>query len=871
MQFVFAKIVRDGGKGSGNFGHKGRPGQVGGSSKEGGASSDLLKTSVDLTLADVDDHLAKVGIRKGDVVKAFGLRKDVLLSHAQNCMKAQEKGEFWRGVFKSEADVEEMRQRKAELEANGLTDSKEYIKASRSLARYDFVKGMVDGMQPATAEPPKAEEPLIPEEPVKKEKIKKEKVKKEKVEEPTGADLGEVEVVPSFKAKPLADLGSLFGEEFNTIDDFIDTFAMFTGHEFNPDLPHTKSSLKKLVALISKKGLNFDWNNKEVSNAFAGSVNRYVRNGIIDPYYLDAAVDYAFNMTVKRIDNGYTENDCLDSLQAFLGLSYIKRKQEDVDEITQDKFDSLPRTSTIKSKLTDAGKRGHDISQTIRKASVKNVTTLKLNAKSDGVVPSQIIADLTANFSGVNFIDDGALDDHPKMKGFIKTCFLYMQPSEFKDVAMESFLTATTFDEWKAEAELSAGFDYDECRRKFKNWKVKASSVARATESAIASSCVLAGLKKYEELHGKPKSLSGDVFSRVQALSLMEFLASQRYFDSPLFNGNMYNFLRKPDGSLVSNAIIEYASDKIARQNKKINTTQTNIADMTLTASTKPDLENNLVSTKIGKTNRTGNNLDALTNAFKFIPADTWKRFTKSGERSAHHLTDGMATKTTVKLKDGIHDKTKVLKNKKYNHMMLDATDLSHLLCAMTCGGGYYTAVKEPNRYGSNNLINMMTACGEIVDTKDTPCIRFENMENNYRNYNLKVGDSIMFDAQHASCNTKFANNDALKMFGEEAPCRFEVVGKYPRLDLEPFVWEGKRYMEYEQLMAGFFKVKSVEDNVPMTWEVKNHGSGTVSVKKVQLEFDWDRYDEYLSLQTRGFADYMGMYGEEEPKKAKGK
>lgn len=34
MNFVFAKIVRDGGKGNGNFGHKGRPGQVGGSSKE---------------------------------------------------------------------------------------------------------------------------------------------------------------------------------------------------------------------------------------------------------------------------------------------------------------------------------------------------------------------------------------------------------------------------------------------------------------------------------------------------------------------------------------------------------------------------------------------------------------------------------------------------------------------------------------------------------------------------------------------------------------------------------------------------------------------------------------------------------------------
>lgn len=38
-------------------------------------------------LGDVDDYLSKFGVRKGDAVKVFGLRKDYLLKHCKQCVR----------------------------------------------------------------------------------------------------------------------------------------------------------------------------------------------------------------------------------------------------------------------------------------------------------------------------------------------------------------------------------------------------------------------------------------------------------------------------------------------------------------------------------------------------------------------------------------------------------------------------------------------------------------------------------------------------------------------------------------------------------------------------------------------------------------
>lgn len=139
INFGLLKLVRDGAKGSGHFKHKARPGQVGGSVKSGAS------------LTDVDEYLSKVGVKKGDVVKVFGLRKDVLLNHIENCLNAGD--EWWGGVFKSQEDVDKARQLKADMEASGVSkDDKAYIKISRALARFDFVKGGAEFIKGKIAE-----------------------------------------------------------------------------------------------------------------------------------------------------------------------------------------------------------------------------------------------------------------------------------------------------------------------------------------------------------------------------------------------------------------------------------------------------------------------------------------------------------------------------------------------------------------------------------------------------------------------------------------------------------------------------------------------------------------------------------------------
>lgn len=140
----------DGGDGSGNFGHAGRPGKVGGSGEGGGESS---KSTAEPTLADIDEGLAEAGIRKGDVVKVFGLRKDVLLSHLQNRLKA---GKEWKGVLKSE-DVDKVRATKQMLIDNGMQGSKDFIKIDRALNRYDFINRLAEKLEGSSASEPATE------------------------------------------------------------------------------------------------------------------------------------------------------------------------------------------------------------------------------------------------------------------------------------------------------------------------------------------------------------------------------------------------------------------------------------------------------------------------------------------------------------------------------------------------------------------------------------------------------------------------------------------------------------------------------------------------------------------------------------------
>lgn len=273
--FLYKKI-RDGGKGSGNFGHKGRPGQVGGSAKGGGGSAELLKVSTDLNLADIDDHLAKSGIRKGDVVKVFGLRKDVLLTHAQNCMKAKEEGKFWRGVFKDEDSVQEARDLLAKYDSGELEKDAGYTKVSRSLARYDFVTGLINGeVEPKIAKAEEQKEKKI-ESPVKAEEPKVEPPAKVETPKINSDDIlhgeGEVEVTRNFNTFSNKASQKIAQDLITNVSTEIPSGTVIKNYfnrYLNTDADRVGKMKEKAIAL-------FDSNDKKDAEAYKNAVESHL-------------------------------------------------------------------------------------------------------------------------------------------------------------------------------------------------------------------------------------------------------------------------------------------------------------------------------------------------------------------------------------------------------------------------------------------------------------------------------------------------------------------------------------------------------------------------------------------------------------------
>lgn len=173
--------------------------------------------------------------------------------------------------------------------------------------------------------------------------------------------------------------------------------------------------------------------------------------------------------------------------------------------------------------------------------------------------------------------------------------------------------------------------------------------------------------------------------------------------------------------------------------------------------------------------------------------------------------------------------------------------DILNFLSDMTSGGGLYFPALDGNFGGIGGAIRAVVAC---ADTSEKTQWRAEDMSANYRNYaNLKVGDSITFNAQHFTDNRDFFDDSAFHWFGEKDPIVFELKGKKPLLNLSPFASKGK-VNEYESLVAGFCKVKAIE----------KYTNGKKTCKKVVLEYDWDRINEYVKLQAKSYANELGFY-----------
>lgn len=880
----------DGGPGSGNFGHKGRPGQVGGSSKEGGG--ELAKVSVDPTLADIDDHLAEVGIRKGDVVKAFGLRKDVLLTHLQNRLKD---GDKWRGVFKDEEAYNEAKSTLDKLRADGVAeDDKAVVKLKRSIARWDFVQGLaskLEGDEPKQEEP-KAEEPKVKKERVKKElpvKAEEPKVAEEpKAEEPLGE--GEVETELTFKANRNIDKSfEVWGTHLDGMESFDKALrnAGVTGEYGDNTLEHVWN----WIDMINLP----NFSTRRLQRDFKDDMESGVKNGLVSPDLLDKMIKERqddLNETMGRdyrfVTAQYAINDFID----LMGLLDIKKKQ---GGLTQKKFDSMqtknkdfPRLTAvikhenvtggevnkviIKSKLSDAGDIGRKvIDELIPFRNIKqDVIDYEKEVKKRGY-GKKILTD--------GKVIEGVLEDEDS-SALVKKHISNPSVGLMCSVVMELNKKAMASHGERSVLEVAQEMLANN-KKSYKTayYKSLVSGIQRIDD-------VMGHASYYRKFEGE---ISNDSHDKT-ALGNMVLLMAEDFYETAKSlgvetNNAFTNLLRlatdkNPFNRRMQNglqtALVTYGKislKSLKTTEKEMPSKQGNYLNQLENASAKPDIENQYINTKVGNIERTAgkNNRSVMDSVFHGMGVNWDDFYNYTGERSEYQVDKQIASKSMENLMMVDDEKQSefefISKTDKVNYKLLDTDEIKQLLTAMTISGHKYSPIKAPNKFGSQNIISMLTATGKIANSKDRKAIRYENEEDGYRNYDFKVGDTVMFDGMHASTSQEFADGFARSCFGEGKPCRFEVEGDYPYLDLEPFVWKDKKLVEYEQLMAGFFKVKSIQNDVP--FDVENHEGRRVkgSERVVKLEFDWDRLQDFLSLQARSFANYYNMYGKNDKDK----
>lgn len=235
-----------------------------------------------------------------------------------------------------------------------------------------------------------------------------------------------------------------------------------------------------------------------------------------------------------------------------------------------------------------------------------------------------------------------------------------------------------------------------------------------------------------------------------------------------------------------------------------------------------------------------GNYRSKLNNRYRSEANDIWDNYFKAHAYANNQKRDNRGRKID-------YDRGKESMTQPKIDKPIIKNDILNFLSDMTSGGGLYFPALDGNFGGIGGAIRTIVAC---ADTSEKTQWRAEDMGANYRNYaNLKVGDSITFNAQHFTDNEDFFNNSAFHWFGEKDPIVFELRGKKPLLNLSPFA-SSLKVNEYESLVAGFCKVKAIE----------NYANGNKTCKKVVLEYDWDRINEYVKLQAKSYANELGFY-----------
>ena len=139
-----SKKMRDGGQGSGNFGHSGIPGQVGGSQPQKGFAEGSV------TLDDIKEFLSKSGITKAELGKYFSLSLDEL---RQRVEQKNKKG-WWGYKDKDDYDKADKLEKEMEEKLKTLDKSSpdfnaldiEFRKLNKQNMRYRLVNDLYNQM-----------------------------------------------------------------------------------------------------------------------------------------------------------------------------------------------------------------------------------------------------------------------------------------------------------------------------------------------------------------------------------------------------------------------------------------------------------------------------------------------------------------------------------------------------------------------------------------------------------------------------------------------------------------------------------------------------------------------------------------------------
>lgn len=156
------KSIKDGGPTSGNHGHGGRPGQVGGSSSPGELTSPEKlspETNKLTSMKMIYEALKKAGIT--NPAEHFGIVPSNLLKRLEKRLEQGE--ENWNSVFKNKSEYEKGVQLLHELESKSATNTEEYKKLNRAINRYDFINTLALEIESKEKIPEKVDEELVKE------------------------------------------------------------------------------------------------------------------------------------------------------------------------------------------------------------------------------------------------------------------------------------------------------------------------------------------------------------------------------------------------------------------------------------------------------------------------------------------------------------------------------------------------------------------------------------------------------------------------------------------------------------------------------------------------------------------------------------